>query len=347
MICEYMCAEPRCGLRFASPQKYDIHWTQSHKTKPRQKCPSYVKVKPVAPKNAPYCTFYTNNRPDCNGFIRVIDAIATSMQVHTVEAKRIYKNIFRHPDVVKRGYLSHRFDSNTRQTIAVIQDKDWSDFRSLISLLITQSHEDIKRVKVESTTTASPTVLPKLEPFAPLIYAQQKKRKHTTQVDPTTDLYAHISLIQNIQSRIDSYSSLVCEIKKMDCDDSMKDILRFETAKAIGCTKDYTPVVIIGNIVHEYLGYSPSVLSADVSSKLLMSIGRIAKVQYISRHGKAPKRRKYSSGGYVMETNNYSTADKVWIDRIVKDECAKIGVYPRPRVSMARGEKLISGLNIE
>jgi hypothetical protein len=326
----FMCAEPRCGLRFASPHKYELHWTACHKTK-GQRCPRSVilKTSDVEKADKAY-NDYMNNKPDCNGFIRVIDAISASMHVSISKAKCIYKDIFRHPDIVERGYLSHRFDSNTRETTAVILNKDWGDFLSLVKL-ISKSVDDVKHVTVATNAVVT----------APPIIIKKKKRVYCDILTPDDNVYAHIPLIENIRSKIESYSSTITDINKMDCDDLMKDILRFETAKAIGCTKDYEPVVVIGNLVHEHLGYSPTVLSKDISSKLLMSIGRTAKLQYITRHGTPPKRRKYSSNGVVLETNNYCNSDRVWIDRIVREECVKIGVYPRPRASMARGEKVM------
>jgi hypothetical protein len=334
VMVEFMCAEPRCGLRFVSPQKYEIHWTASHKTKPRQRCPRCVTVKPLilndVKKGDRARNDYTDNKPDCNGFIRVIDAISTSMQIPITDAKCIYKNTFRHPDVVERGYLSHRFDSKTRETTAVILNKDWDDFFSLIKL-ISKPVGGVQHVAVAK----------KFVMTTPSLIVKKKKRVHCDISMSDDSVYTHIPLIENIRSKIESYSKTVTDINKMDCDDLMKDILRYETAKAIGCTKDYEPVVVIGNLVHEHLGYSPTVLSRDISSQLLMSIGRTAKLQYMTRHGMPPKRRKYSSNGVVLETNNYSNADRVWIDRIVREECVKIGVYPRPRASMARGEKVI------
>ena len=167
------------------------------------------------------------------------------------------------------------------------------------------------------------------------------KRKMNNNVH-SSDSITRVKRLKCMQQMCHTLQETLALIKNMDCDDQTKDMLRQMTMQEIEpkSTAKKLPPIIISHLVQEYLGYIPAKAAGKAVSTLYVAIGTESRKEHLRLYGKPPGKRLYSFGNETKETNDYKSSDKGWIMDIVRVQCEKMKLYPRPKVSMARGEEI-------
>lgn len=283
----------------------------------------------------------------------VTDVLMKEFNLDPEEAKLRYESLFRDAFILRQRWFIHKLvdsgASDDGSLVPLIQD---NDIPALLSYLHRDTETD-EHLELHSSDNnnncddlSHELEEPKVDTETVKLQLVHYHAKLTTTID---DLKQRSSLtrLTSFRERVSTYGSILKDIKQLDCEDAVKDVLRHEAQKVLGAASQESkpvPPVVISTMVREHLGYTPTKLCDGVRGvgDLFKDIGKKAKLCYVAKYGHAPQRRKYSVGGRTLHTNHYSMADREWVRMLVKQTCAEAKLFPLPRVSMSRGETPVS-----
>jgi hypothetical protein len=234
-----------------------------------------------------------------------------------------YRSIFREPSFVKLKILTHQTING--ELVPFVEQHELHLLKPYVCCI---EGEDEGKKETEEVEEEEET---KNE-----IVGSVFKRQRTTRVEDK---------LHELTNNVNNLASVLGNISKLDVEDSAKDILRTMAVGAVigeNKLKALSPPILISRMVHEHLGYMPVKVDDGTMhvSELFKAIGRIVRLVYIQKYGAPPNKRTYSDGNTVKETNDYMPKDKVWISALVAEQCQKYQVFPRPTVSLSRGEEV-------
>ena len=306
-----MCPEPRCGRKFKTNPSYRGHWVATHRANSRSRIPRCIRLSATPPTPPLKSTKKRKIIENLNEF-KFVSPTPSSDEDREEEEEEDEQ------DVVERAPESLYRPTETEPD----EDED-------------EEEEEVDNEPVIPNDAVADALL------------LQRKHKRLKLDNCQADNDIKIQNIVAVQKISKSLQVTLEQITSMDCDEQAKDILRHMALRAVDPTAVTTirqPAITISNLVREHLGYIPAKVNngQDPTNKLYIEVGRRARLQYIRYHNKPPPKRLYTDeSGNTKEINNYSAADKGWMMDIVSEQCAKLKVYPRPKVAMARGEDIV------
>lgn len=367
----YTC--PECKTqKFPTCSKFRIHWSQRHTGRPPRPVSHTHKLdaKPPAPAIATEkstaedpVTAEDSEAAAASDSVGVYELLQDWYKCGRMRAKEIFLEKFRLPAVVDQAQIYHRRSATTNELQPMIDKNRSHLLRALFGA--PQRSDPATPINHSSSSSAAPSSS-RATPSARVPRSDRRLRPAPADSDAETPEFLasptpkrqclssntgskaeqeakdRAMRITSVQESIASLSDTLRSIKALPVDDDVKDTLRGLAIKAIApdSAVSAAPPVVVSKMVREYLGYAPIVVYGgehDVGH-LYKSIGREARNQYIKLYGTEPKRRSYSEGGDIRETNNYSSNDRGWIAELVQEQCSLAGLYPRPRVLMSRGQ---------